>query len=179
LRTVKKDLYKDLFAAKSGLIVHSSALSDGSDVYLFGGISGSGKSSIAKKMNGLMIPVNDEKNVLQFTDKGITVSTYFTVDGSEEKQYLVNENVTGILAKVFFIRKVFNEPSRSEVISDKAQIWKMLLQCAAPPYFGEDHFFPQYLELIEKLIDSVPFFCFHFNINDDPEILAEIMREKC
>ncbi|HPM47188.1 MAG TPA: hypothetical protein PL056_08970 [bacterium] len=179
MRTVKKDLHKDLFAAKSGLIIHSSALCDGSNVYLFGGVSGSGKSSIAKKMNGLMIPVNDEKNVLQFTDRGITVSTYFTVDGSEEKQYLVNENVTGILAKVFFIRKVFNEPSRSEVISDKAQIWKMLLKCVAPPYFGEDHFFPNYLELIEKLIDSVPFFYFYFNISDNPEILADIMRKKC
>ena len=126
-----------------------------------------------------MVPINDEKNLIQFTDRGITVSTYFTVDGSEEKQYLVNENVTGILAKVFFIRKVFNEPSRSEVISDKAQIWKMLLKCVAPPYFGEDHFFPNYLELIEKLIDSVPFFYFYFNISDNPEILADIMRKKC
>ncbi|HQB11084.1 MAG TPA: hypothetical protein PLW37_14570 [bacterium] len=48
-----------------------------------------------------------------------------------------------------------------------------------PPYFGEDHFFPNYLELIEKLIDSVPFFYFYFNISDNPEILADIMRKKC
>ena len=101
MRTVKKDLHKDLFAAKSGLIIHSSALCDGSDVYLFGGVSGSGKSSIAKKMSGTMVPINDEKNLIQFTDRGITVSTYFTIDGSEEKQYLVNENVTGILKKSF------------------------------------------------------------------------------
>lgn len=48
-----------------------------------------------------MVPINDEKNLIQFTDRGITVSTYFTIDGSEEKQYLVNENVTGILKKSF------------------------------------------------------------------------------
>jgi hypothetical protein len=179
LRAVRKDIHKELFSAKSGLIVHSSALCDGSDVYLFGGVSGSGKSSIAKKMKGSMIPINDEKNMLEFTDKGIKVSTYFLVDGSEKKTYLVNENVSGMLKKIFFINKVQDERSRCEIIDDKAKVWKMLLTCVAPPYFGEDHFFPQYLELIERLIDSAPFFYIHFNINDDPEILTDIMRDAC
>ena len=179
MRAVNKNLYKDLFSAKRGLIIHSSALCDGTSAYVFGGVSGSGKSTMAQKMNGIMVPINDEKNVLEFTDQGIKVSTYFFLDGDEPKQYIVNENVSGILKTFFFIKKDPLLKSRHELINDRSKIWKMLLTCAAPPYTGEDHLFPDYLQLIDKLSDAVPFYCFYHNLSDPPELIAKLLRETC
>ncbi len=178
MKEVRKDIYKELFSSKSGVVVHSSALCDGSDVYIFSGVSESGKSTVAQKLNCIMIPINDEKNVLEFTDRGVRVSTHFLKDEDDPKEYLVNENVEGYLKAFFFLLKEFEKTSYIEQINEKTYVWKMLLTCAGPPPTKkEDHLFSNYLEVIDRLTDLVPFYNFYHNLNDPPEYIAELLRK--
>jgi energy-coupling factor transporter ATP-binding protein EcfA2 len=179
LRAKKQGLHKILFSSKSGLIIHSSAMYDNHAVYVFGGVSGSGKSTIARKLNGIMTPINDEKNVLEFKNDGISVYTHFLKSDDDHKEYLVNEDLSGTLKAFFFLNKESGTESRIEPLSDKGYIWKMLLKCAAPPSEGEDHFFPAYLEMVDRLIESVPFYDFYYNTSDSQEDLAELLRKTC
>jgi hypothetical protein len=176
LKEVRENTYKELFVSKSGIVAHSSSLLDGKNVYLFCGVSESGKSTMAKKMSETMIPINDEKNILEFTEKGIKVSTFFLKEEDDPKEYLVNENATGYLKIFFFPIKEFEKTSFVEPLKDKTYVWKTLLTCLGPPTLEDNHYFSAYLELIDRLMDSVPVYKFYHNLNDPPEYIAKLLR---
>ena len=123
-----------------------------------------------------MTPINDDMNILEFTDDGIKVSTYFTQEENQGYHYLINEDVTGILKAVFFPVKEYERDSFIEPLTDKGYIWRMLLTCVAPPVKGEDHLFPNYYEMMDRLINSAQFYNFYHNLKDSPEFIADILR---
>ena len=115
-------------------------------------------------------------NILEFKDSGIEVSTYFTQAENRGYHYLINEDAKGILKAVLFPKMEFIKDSHIEKIDDRGHIWKTLLTCVAPPLKGEDELFPNYLSMLDRLMDSVPFFNIHHNLKDSPEFIAEILR---
>ncbi|HSW60473.1 MAG TPA: hypothetical protein VLJ60_06710 [bacterium] len=140
------------------------------------GVSESGKTTLAKKMSFIMKPINDEKNVLAFNKNGIVVSSFFPATDYKQKEYLINHDLTGILKAVLFPIKEYERDSFIEPLTDKGLIWRKLLTCVAPPITGEDHLFPNYYEMIDRLMDSVPFFNIYHNLKDSPEFIAELLR---
>ncbi|HQM86091.1 MAG TPA: hypothetical protein PLD55_15535 [bacterium] len=123
-----------------------------------------------------MTPINDEKNILEFSEKGVVVKSYFPKTDGHPKEYLINHDVTGILKAALFPIKEYERDSFIEPLTDKGLIWRKLLTCVAPPITGEDHLFPNYYEMIDRLMDSVPFFNIYHNLKDSPEFIAELLR---
>ncbi|MGI6395442.1 MAG: hypothetical protein ACOX2F_12070 [bacterium] len=177
IKTRRESLLCELYSSKSGLIVHSSALEDSGNSFLFAGVADVGKSTLAKKLNGLMNVINDDMNILKFCEAGIEVSTYFTQAENRGHHYLINEDVRGTLKAVLFPVKELKKDSYLELLSDEGFIWKVLLTCVAPPISGKDHLFPNYYKMIDCVMDSVPFFYIHHNLKDSPEAIANLLRE--
>lgn len=176
IRNRRESVLRSLYSSQSGLIMHSSAVEDVGNVFVFAGVADVGKSTVANKLSKKMTVINDDMNILEFTEKGIEVSTYFTQAENRGYHYLINEDAKGILKAVFFPKMEFDKKSYIEKIDDRAQIWRTLLTCVAPPLKGEDELFPNYLAMMDKLTDTVPFFNIHHNLNDRPEFIAELLR---
>ena len=175
-RNRRRDVLKFLYSSQKGLIIHSSAIESSGVSFIFAGVADVGKSTLAKKLSNIMTVINDDMNILEFTDNGIRVSTYFTQAENQGYHYLINEDVTGILKAVLFPIKEYERDSFIEPLTDKGLIWRKLLTCVAPPITGEDHLFPNYYEMIDRLMDSVPFFNIYHNLKDSPEFIAELLR---
>jgi len=174
-RSRRESVLRSLYSSKSGLIVHCSAVENSGDAFVFAGTSDVGKSTLAKKLSKKMTVINDDMNVLRFSDDGILVSTYFTQEENKGYHYLINENTTGTLKAFLFPEKELEKESYIEQVLDKGLAWKRLLSCTAPPLKGEDELFSNYLEMVERLLVSVPFFSIHHNLNDSPEFVREIL----
>lgn len=172
----RENLLRSLYSSKSGLIVHCSAVEDSGKIFAFAGISDAGKTTLAEKLSVIMPVTNDDMNIFQFSDSGIRVSTYFTQAENNGSHYTINENLSGMLKAVLFPVKETSKPSFSELIEDNGAVWTTLLTCVAPPLKNENELFQNYLEMLDRLIDSVPFFYIHHNLNDRPELLAQILR---
>jgi hypothetical protein len=164
------------YLTNKGLIIHSSAIESSGVSFVFPGIADVGKSTLANKLSNIMTVINDDMNILEFADNGIKVSTYFTQAENQGYHYLINEDVTGALKSVFFPIKEYEKDSFIEPLNDKGLIWRKLLTCVAPPITGEDHLFPNYYAMIDRLMDSVPFFNFYHNLKDSPEFIADLLR---
>lgn len=176
IRNRREFVLRSLYSSQSGLIMHSSAVEDVGNVFVFAGVADVGKSTVANKLSKKMTVINDDMNILEFTENGIEVSTYFTQAENRGYHYLINEDAKGTLRAVLFPKMEFEKKSFLEKINDRGYIWRTLLNCVAPPLKGEDELFPNYLEMLEKLMDVVPFFNIHHNLNDSPEIIAELLR---
>lgn len=172
----RENLLRSLYSLKKGLIVHCSAVEDSGNVFAFAGISDAGKSTLAEKLNSIMPVINDDMNIFQFSDNGVSVSTYFTQAENNGFHYTINENLSGTLKAVLFPVKEKEKRTCMELITDKGFIWKTLLTCVAPPLNGEDHLFPNYLEMVDRIIDSVPFYNIHHNLKNSPDEIANLLR---
>jgi energy-coupling factor transporter ATP-binding protein EcfA2 len=159
-----------------GLISHSSSIYYNKTVFLFPGMSGVGKSTIARKLSGIMTPINDDRNLLEFADNKVIVRSDFSEDNCLPGRYIINNDLTGILKAVLFPVKEYERDSFIEPLTDKGLIWRKLLTCVAPPAEGLDHLFPNYYAMIDRLMDLVPFFNFHHNLKDSPEYIANTIR---
>lgn len=172
----RETVLRTLYSSEKGLIVHSGAVCEKGLAYVFGGLSDAGKSTLTSKLGEMMIPINDDMNILEFKGLNIEVFTYFVRSEDQGYHYLINENAKGILKAFFFPVKEFEKESHIELLKDKSYIWKMLLTCVAPPLKGEDGFFPNYMAMIDRLIDSVPFYNIHHNLKNSPYEIAELLR---
>ena len=176
IRIRREQVLRSLYSTKSGLIVHSGAVTDNGISYIFAGVADAGKSTLTQKLDGIMTAINDDMNVLEFKNDGIKVSTYFTQAENRGYHYLINEKATGILKAVFFPEKEFEKRSYFERIYDKGYLWRTLLRCVAPPLKGEDDLFSSYLKVLERLMNSVPFYNIHHNLKDSSEFIARLLR---
>ncbi|HQJ60792.1 MAG TPA: hypothetical protein PKV35_07330 [bacterium] len=176
IRSRRESVLRSLYSSQNGLIVHCSAVEDSGSSFIFAGIADAGKSTLANKLSEIMTVINDDMNVLEFSDTGIKVSTYFTQAENQGYHYLINEDATGVLKAILFPVKELENDSYLEKLSDKGFIWRNLLSCVAPPITGEDHFFPNYYKMIDRLMESVPFFNIHHNLKNNPEFIAELLR---
>jgi len=176
IRSRRESVLLSLYSSQNGLIVHCSAVEDSGSSFIFAGVADAGKSTLANKLGKIMTVINDDMNILEFCDNGIKVSTYFTQQENQGFHYLINENATGILKAVLFPVKELKKDSYLEQLSDKGFIWKALLNCVAPPITGEDHLFPNYYKMIDRVMDTVPFFNIHHNLKDSAEQIATLLR---
>lgn len=172
----RETVLRALYSSEKGLIIHSGAVCENGLAYVFGGLSDVGKSTLTSKLDGIMTAINDDMNILEFGNFDIEVSTYFTRNEDPGYHYLINENARGTLKTFFFPVKEFEKDSHIEFLKDKGYIWKMLLTCVAPPLKGEDHLFPNYMAMIDRLIDSVPFYNIHHNLKNSPDEIAKLLR---
>lgn len=174
----RENTLRCLYSSNSGLIVHCSAIYDNGSVFAFAGVADTGKSTLAEKLSWNMSVINDDMNIFEFKSNGcIKVSTYFTHDEDQGYHYIINENLSGILKAVFFPVKEDKKLSGIELIKDRGAIWTTLLTCVAPPLKNENELFQNYLEMLDRLMDSVPFFNIYHNLKDSPELLTSILRE--
>ena len=176
VRSRRENVLRTLYSIKSGLIVHSGAVSDSGVAYVFAGVADVGKSTLTQKLNEIMTGINDDMNILEFCDYGIEVSTYFTQEENRGYHYLINENAKGNLKAVLFPKMEFLKNSYLEKVTDRGYIWKTLLNCVAPPLKGEDEFFSNYLNMLDKLMNETVFYDIHHNLNDSPDFIAELLR---
>ena len=175
--TVK--VQRELYLAEKALIVHSSSFEKNGFAFVCGGVCGIGKSTLCFKLKELCNPINDDRNLLEFADSGIIVSSFW--DQNEQqfstKKYLVNQELTAKLKAFLFVAKEFEKETYLEKLTDKALIWKKLLFCAAPPAEGENQLFGHYFSMLEKLMSQTEFFIIHHNLKDSPEFVAKRLLE--
>lgn len=176
IKSRRESVLRSLYASIKGLIIHCSALTDNGKAFAFAGVADVGKSTLAQKLALKMEVINDDMNIFEFCDDGIKISTYFTQAENQGYHYLINENMTGTLKAVLFPVKELKNDSYLEPLHDAGLIWKTLLTCVAPPITGEDHLFSNYLEMIDRLIDSVPFYNIHHNLKDPPDEIVNLLR---
>ena len=166
---------RELYLAEKALIVHSSSFEKNGSAFVCGGVCGIGKSTLCFKLKDLFNPINDDRNLLEFTGGGILVSSFW--DQNEQhfstKQYLVNQELSAKLKAFLFVAKEFEKETYLEELSDRTLIWKKLLFCAAPPVKGDESLFPNYFSMLEKLMSETKFFVIHHNLEDPPEFVAE------
>ena len=175
----RENLLRSLYSSKSGLIVHCSAVFDSGSVFAFTGEADAGKSTLAEKLSNIMPVINDDMNIFEFYDNGcIKVSTYFTHDEDQGYHYIINGNLSGTLKAVLFPVKEVAKTSSIKLIEDKGAIWTTLLKCVAPPLKNENELFQNYLEMLDRLMDHVPFFNIYHNLKDSPELLADVLHKK-
>ncbi|HQO92906.1 MAG TPA: hypothetical protein PLX56_11325 [bacterium] len=177
IRSRRESVLLSLYSSQNGLIVHCSAVEDSGSSFIFAGVADAGKSTLANKLGKIMTVINDDMNILEFCDKKVKVSTYFTQAENQGYHYVINEDASGLLKAVLFPVKELENDSYLEQLADKGFIWKMLLNCVAPPITGEDHLFPNYYRMIDKLMESVPFFNIHHNLKDSAEHIATLLRK--
>ncbi len=166
---------RELYSAEKGLIVHSSSFEKNGFAFVCGGVCGSGKSTLCFKLKDLFNPINDDRNLLEFTDSGVIVSSFW--DQNEQhfstKQYLVNNELSAKMKAFLFVAKEFERETYLEELSDKTLIWKRLLLCVAPPVKGDESLFPNYFSMLEKLMSETRFCIIHHNLKDSPEFVSD------
>ena len=170
---------RELYSAEKGLIVHSSSFEKNGFAFVCGGVCTAGKSTLCFKLKELFNPINDDRNLLEFTDDGLIIKSFW--DQNEQnfstKQYLVNNEISAKLKAFLFVAKEFEKETYLEKLSDKALIWKRLLFCAAPHAEGENQLFGNYFSMLEKLMSQTEFFIIHHNLKDPPEFVADRLLE--
>ena len=170
---------RELYLAEKALIVHSSSFEKNGFAFVCGGVCGIGKSTLCFKLKELFNPINDDRNLLEFADSCIIVSSFW--DQNEQhfstKQYLVNNEISAKLKAFLFVAKEFEKETYLEELSDKSLVWKRLLLCAAPPVKGDESLFPNYFSMLEKLLSETKFFVIHHNLKDSPEFVAQKLLE--
>lgn len=170
---------RELYSAEKGLIVHSSSFEKDGSGFICGGISTAGKSTLCFKLKEIFNPINDDRNLLEFTDHGLIIKSFWDQNSFENftKKYLVNQELTAKLRAFLFVAKEFEKETYLEKLTDKALIWKKLLFSAAPPAEGENQLFGHYFSMLEKLMSQTEFFIIHHNLKDSPEFVAERLKK--
>ena len=137
------EVQRELYSAEKGLIVHSSSFEKNGQGFICGGVCGIGKSTLCFKLQHIFTPINDDRNLLEFTDEGLIIKSFWDQNQQQfsTKKYLVNQDVTAKLRAFLFVAKESEKATYLEKLSDKALIWKRLLFCAAPPAEGENQLF--------------------------------------
>ena len=69
IRSRRESVLRSLYSSKSGLIVHSSAVENVGNVFVFAGVADVGKSTLAKKLGENMAVINDDMNILNSAKK--------------------------------------------------------------------------------------------------------------
>ena len=173
------EVQREFYSSEKGLIVHSSSFEKNGQGFICGGVCGIGKSTLCFKLQHIFTPINDDRNLLEFTDEGLIIKSFWDQNLRQfsTKKYLVNQDVTAKLRAFLFVAKEFEKETCLEKLTDKALIWKKLLFAAAPPAEGENQLFGHYFSMLEKLMSQTEFFIIHHNIMDSAEFVAERLLE--
>ncbi len=172
--SVNEDLIRNL----EGILMHCSSIVINGNSYLFTGVSGAGKSTIAKRILNHDMIINEDRNLIVFGGDQLLIKSA-PLKGDEQERdlspdYLHNLNLTASLKKIFFIEKEFSKRSYVEKVEDEDYCWTFLLKQTAPPV-KDRSLTKNYLKVIDKIVDKVPFYIFHHNMNDSRELIESLI----
>jgi len=158
------------------LLVHSCFLVDrDGGGHLFLARSGTGKSTLARKMRGLMTGGNDETNILYRCGGALLVSStpFYTIP--KLKQAVIN-NITAPLKQVYLLHKATTGPSRIDDPVDPDALWRYLVEGQVSTPYTKKEYFAAYHRMMNDLCNTIPVRPFFHTLHDSPEQVAMVLR---
>lgn len=150
----------------SGFIFHSSAIAVDGQAYVFTAPSGTGKSTHARLWREMLgeraMMINDDKPIMRFEDDGFYV--YGTPWNGKHR---LSNNVR---VRVKAICELYQSPQNTVKKVTAKEIMPTLLNQTLRPDDAADMM--KFLDLIEKLINSVNFYSLGCNISEDAARLS-------
>ncbi len=153
-----------LMQQKQGLLIHASGVKYNDECYLFTGVSGIGKSTMANlwEKKGAAV-LNDDRLVIRLQDE---VKVY----NNPMPYQQVPQG--GVLNKIFLLK----QSSTNYIVPVKGVVaYSRLLGNFIQQFYDKD-IVKRHLELIEKLVQSVP--VYEVGFTPDTEIVDQILQMK-
>lgn len=155
------------------LLLHSCLLTDSNGLgHLFLARSGTGKSTLARKMHGLMIGGNDETNIIYCRDGLLygASTPFYTIDK------IKNSVISSLAVPLKHIYILTQEERRSSHIGKQIEpdtLWMYLVEGQASTPYTKREYFGAYHRMLNNFVDNYPVFVFHHNLKDSPENIYE------
>lgn|GEM_PF-1394842 len=163
--------HEDLF-----LLLHSCFLVDcDGGGHLFLATSGTGKSTLARKMRGLMTGGNDETNVL-CRRNGILYgysTPFYTIP--KLKQAVIS-NITAPLKRIYLLQKESDAHSHIGAAIAGDALWRYLVEGQVGTPYTRREYFGAYHRMVNDLCDHHPVHPFQHNLTDPPERIEALLR---
>jgi hypothetical protein len=139
---------------KNGLLVHSGAIqSKGNNAYIFAGVSGSGKSTIAKISNDSREVITDEMTLVEKRN-----DSYYVSGTPFWGEMQVSKNISRPLNAIFILQQA--KEHRIEEIPKTLAISDFMRTVM---YFAQNQdAFSQVLEHVVNFLEKVPIYRLHF-----------------
>ncbi len=159
------------------LLLHSCFLVDrDGGGHLFLARSGTGKSTMARKMRGLMTGGNDETNILYRHDGALFVSStpFYTIP--KLKQAVIS-NITAPLRQAYLLFKATDGASRVDGPVEPDALWRYLIEGQVSTPYTKKEYFAAYHRMMNDLCNTVPVRPFFHSLNEPAEQVLERLRE--
>ena len=157
------------------LLLHSCFLVDrDGGGHLFLARSGTGKSTLARKMRGLMTGGNDETNLLYRRNGVLFVSStpFYTI--SKLKQAVIS-NITAPLRQTYLLHKSTDGSSRVEDPVEPDVLWRYLIEGQVSTPYTRKECFASYHRMMNDLCNTVPVRPFFHNLTDTPQRIVALL----
>ena len=148
---------------QGGIMIHASGVKDGESGYLFTGLSGIGKSTMAhiwKKCGGEVI--NDDRLILTPTPNGFSMH-------NTPMPYYVDKDRQASLNRIFLLKQ--STENYCHQLTGSAALVRLLANCIQ--HFHTDAMVQSHLLILEQLITSVPVYELGFKPDED---IVELIR---
>ena len=162
---------EDLF-----LLLHSCFLVDrDGGGHLFLARSGTGKSTLARKMRGLMKGGNDETNILYRQDGALFVSStpFYTIP--KLKQAVIS-NIVAPLRQAYLLHKATEGSSRVELPVEPDALWRYLVEGQVSTPYTKKEYFAAYHRMMNDLCNTIPVRPFFHALHDSPGQVETVLR---
>lgn len=147
-------LYSLWLVKSGGFLLHAAGVKDNDDAYVFSGVSGSGKTTVARLSEDNKVIQNDELIAIKsFNGSYQVYGTPFMGEFARGGQ-----NCTGDLRQIFLLKK----DNRNFLAPlDQGQRLKELFQCIL--FFGENtNLLNTLFNLCTDIAEKIPFYQLHF-----------------
>lgn len=158
-------IFIKLLSRRSSFILHSCAMGDGQNGYIFSGVSGAGKSTISKliESGGKLRIMSDDRAII--SRRGDS----FIICGTPWHGTVTTcENLKSPLKKIFFIR---HAKEHYAIRYDPVKTAAHLIARSFPPYWDEEGM-ARIIELCTDIATSVP--CYELGFDPEKSIAAFI-----
>jgi hypothetical protein len=148
---------------KGGIMIHASGVKDGESGYLFTGLSGIGKSTMAgiwKKCGGEVI--NDDRLILTPTSLGFTMH-------NTPMPYYSDKDRRATLTRIFLLKQ--SPENYCQQLTGSTALVRLLANCIQ--HFHTDAMVKSHLLILEQLITLVPVYELGFKPDED---VVELIR---
>jgi hypothetical protein len=142
---------------KNGLMIHASGVKDGESGYLFTGLSGIGKSTMAgiwKKCGGEVI--NDDRLILTPSSGGFLMH-------NTPMPYYLDKNRQALLTRIFLLKQ--SPENYCHQLKGSAALVRLMANCIQ--HFHTDAMVTTHLLILEQLITLVPVYELGFKPDED------------
>ncbi|HOW51999.1 MAG TPA: hypothetical protein PLV42_08160 [bacterium] len=160
------------------LLLHSCFLVDrDGGGHLFLATSGTGKSTLARKMRGLMTGGNDETNILYRRNGVLFVAStpFYTIP--KLKQAVIS-NITAPLKRICLLQKESAAHSHIGAVITEDALWRYLVEGQVSTPYTRREYFGAYHRMVNDLCDNYPVRPFFHNLTDPPERITTLLESE-